>query len=479
MRLLGVLFLTLAACSSSPPTTVGLAGSSSDSGASTTSSSAGTGGASTSTTTMIAPSSSATTSASTSGAGGAGGAGGPTSTGGGGSATGGAAAIGGGGATAIGGGGAGGGGEVACTDGFVRTDLGPGDTPELAIDDLGQSHVVFYDLARSDLRRHVVDADGTFVSSDPISTSSAGVPSCSSNSVVRSLRGVGFDDAGRLHVVHGTTETAFAPVRHAVDTAGGWQSELVPETIQQPTPPAMISSLDGAKHVHVGLAPAGVFAAFDRTSNFGFEQTSNASGSFTPVEATTAPPVELYAAAMSPDGRLAACTRADASNALDCRHYAGDGTSVPGGGLPLIGLNDAEVGLAFDGVSTNEHFLYAGQDFGTAWAGAILRYTRFESGAWTTDDIPNPGMSADDRVSLALDANGFAHGCYLQVVPPGDPSPVLSIAYVTNASGAWTIEEVDTAAALGSCEIKLDASGSPRFVYLRGGDVIHAERCGP
>jgi hypothetical protein len=86
--------------------------------------------------------------------------------------------------------------------------------------------------------------------------------------------------------------------------------------------------------------------------------------------------------------------------------------------------------------------------------------------AWSFDDV-GPGTVGPH--SLAVDASGAVHLCYIEGAAP------WLLRYGTDASGDWRVETIDTGVVDYDCSIALDSSGAPSVAYERWGD---AERVG-
>jgi hypothetical protein len=88
----------------------------------------------------------------------------------------------------------------------------------------------------------------------------------------------------------------------------------------------------------------------------------------------------------------------------------------------------------------------------------ILKYVSNKSGAWATetvDSITDVGL----YTAIALDANGYAHLGYYDVTN-GD------LKYATNATGNWVAQTIDSVGDVGqSSAIALDANGHAHISY--------------
>ncbi|MCC6156414.1 MAG: hypothetical protein IT350_00050 [Deltaproteobacteria bacterium] len=87
-----------------------------------------------------------------------------------------------------------------------------------------------------------------------------------------------------------------------------------------------------------------------------------------------------------------------------------------------------------------------------------LRYAVETDAGWTTERVWDLEY-APEAMALATDANGAAHVAFR-----GEDSILY---YLTNASGDWAIETVDTSDDTGNhCRIAVDSLGRPRIAYV-------------
>jgi hypothetical protein len=96
-----------------------------------------------------------------------------------------------------------------------------------------------------------------------------------------------------------------------------------------------------------------------------------------------------------------------------------------------------------------------------AWMNGKLMYATIVNGSWTREEIPfehSEGWSSD----IAVDSSGHVH-----IVAES-----VSVVYVTNAGGNWSIEGVfGTDLTLISVSIALDLNNSPRIAYYGGNSL--------
>jgi hypothetical protein len=314
-----------------------------------------------------------------------------------------------------------------------------GSDPRWANGPDGKMHIMFigYGAGQTALR-HVTESDAQ--AAETVSTLGLGslaiAPDGSANAFLAARSGLvqSPDSVGIIHVSRKSDGWAVDPTE--VSSDGGMFNA---------------SAIDNDGHTHLAFGDGGLFYA------------SNASGQWVKAGIGTQTQVSVFALEVDHAGHVHIWFSGVDQGATDARNHWASNAS---GTWQIMAMPDSDAAPAIDRRGVPHLITSTGQN------GGLIHLWR-ENERWSSEPLPALGNAS--VFDVGFDDNGKLH-----VVLESNSS---AVAYATNASGSWTLEQVIASDAFGlvpSGAIGIDHDGKPHIAFkgpVSGASFGFAQRC--
>ena len=306
----------------------------------------------------------------------------------------------------------------------------------IAIDGQGRAHISYYD-ASSGALMYAANATGVWLAE---TIDAVGVSGSSKTSLA-------VDAQGHVHIAYYAAED----LRYATNATGAWAIETVYYPGDVGISPSL--ALDGAGKVHISFYESEPGRLLLATNSSGSWKSmviddNGDVGAFSSLAIDAAGALHI-AYCDSSKGVLKYTS--NATGAWLLQHVDNETTTGANASIALDSQGNAHISYFWEGKDG-----FAGH----------LRYATNAQGAWTQQTVSGDLGYSGSYSAIAVDGDGKIRIAYYYTT-------TADLRYVSNVSGSWVVENIDTAHRTGKqTALALDASGASHISYYDASDGV-------